>query len=441
MNDKRPTLASMTATAAALIFSLWLSPSGAAAQDAGRGGALRVFLDCNTFRCDSTYFRTEIDWVNWVRDRTLAQIHLIVTSTQTGGGGSVFTLEFIGQGDLDDDDDQLRLTTASTDTDDEVVRALTSTIAAGLARYSAAIGRPAVFEITGIAGSDGPDPARLAGTDQVDDPWNFWVFEVGGDFDIEGEETESERRYSASFEASRTTPMWKFEFEADGSQRRDERELGSGETIVDERTDWGTDVLLAYTLAEHWSLGFIAGAGASTSRNQRFGADAAAAIEYSFFPYEEAPRQSLTARYDLRVQHFEWEEETIYFKTAETRPQQRLRLELFQRQPWGESRLSLDASQFLHDLERWSVSLSGGLEFRILRGLNLDVRGGVAFIEDQLFISREGLTDEEILLGRFQRPTDFTYELSMGLSYEFGSIYNNVVNNRFTTRRFRGGFF
>ena len=36
-----------------------------------------------------------------------------------------------------------------------------------------------------------------------------------------------------------------------------------------------------------------------------------------------------------------------------------------------------------------------------------------------------------IFLGRFDRPTDFTYEFSIGLSFEFGSIFNNVVNNRF----------
>jgi len=102
-------------------------------------------------------------------------------------------------------------------------------------------------------------------------------------------------------------------------------------------------------------------------------------------------------------------------------------------------RLSIDGSQFLHDPGLWSVSLSGGLEFRIFRGLNLDVNGDLEFIEDQIFISREGLTDEEILLGRFERPTDMTYELGVGLSFEFGSIFNNVVNNRFDSRDFGGG--
>lgn len=441
----RPSSSIIRTVAAAVLFSLApLAAHGAAGaqQDPGgtRDDALRVFLDCNTFQCDSDYFRTEIDWVNWVRDRTLAHVHLIVTSTQTGGGGSRFTLDFIGLEELEGDDDELQLTAGSTDTEDEVVRALTSTIAAGLARYSAAIGRPAAFVIEAIEGAE-VDPDELVSSDQVDDPWNFWVFRVSADVDFEDEDTESERQYSASFDASRTTPVWKFEFDARGSSSRDERELGDGEVIVDERTNWNTDFLLAYSVADHWSLGVIAGAGASTRRNQRFGADVAGAIEYSFFPYEEAPRQSLTARYDLRAQHYDWEEETIYFQTEETRPQHQLRIQLFQRQPWGESRLSIDGSQFLHDFARWSVSLSGGLEFRILRGLRLDVNGSLEFLEDQLFISREGLTDEEILLGRFDRPTDRTYEFRVGLSYEFGSIFNNVVNNRFTSRSFGRGFF
>jgi hypothetical protein len=99
----------------------------------------------------------------------------------------------------------------------------------------------------------------------------------------------------------------------------------------------------------------------------------------------------------------------------------------------------VDGSQFLHDLGLWSVSLSGDLEFRIFRGLNLEVGGNVNFIEDQIFLSREGLSDEDILLGRFERPTDKSYQLFVGISYEFGSIFNNVVNNRFDSRNFGGG--
>ena len=110
-------------------------PTDAQGQtDAVRQGALRVFLDCDGQGCDDDRFRTDIDWVSWVRDRTLAQVHLIVTSNQMGGGGNQYTLDFIGLQDLAGDDDQLPLTTLSTDTQDEIVTALTRVIAAGLAR-------------------------------------------------------------------------------------------------------------------------------------------------------------------------------------------------------------------------------------------------------------------------------------------------------------------
>jgi len=435
---RRSALAAAGMVALALTVSPGTTPLSAQERAGARQDALHVFLDCNTFRCDSEYFRTDIDFVNWVRDRTLAQVHLIVTSQQTGGGGQVFILDFIGREELEDDDDQLQVTTPSTATEAEQLEVITGAMAAGLARYSAAIGQPVAYVITG---ADRPEveTGEIVSADEVDDPWNFWVFEVGADLDVEGEESERERRYSADFEASRTTETWKFELDARGSTSRDERDFEDRETVVDERTNWNTDFLLAYTLADHWSLGTIAGAGASTRRNQDFGADAAVALEYSFFPYVEAPRRSLTARYDLRVQYFDWEDETIFMETSETRPQHELNLQLFQRQPWGELRASLEGSQFLHDLGLWSASLSGGLEFRIFRGLNLDVNGDISLIEDQLFISAEGLTDEEILLGRFERPTDFTYEFRMGLSFEFGSIFNNVVNNRFDSLGF-GGF-
>jgi len=42
-----------------------------------------------------------------------------------------------------------------------------------------------------------------------------------------------------------------------------------------------------------------------------------------------------------------------------------------------------------------------------------------------------GATTEEILLHRKELETQYQYYISFGLSYTFGSIYNNVVNPRF----------
>jgi hypothetical protein len=59
-----------------------------------RTDALRVFLDCGP--CDENYLRTEITFINYVRDRKEADVHVLVTTQPTGGGGTEYTLKFIG---------------------------------------------------------------------------------------------------------------------------------------------------------------------------------------------------------------------------------------------------------------------------------------------------------------------------------------------------------
>lgn len=80
----------------------------------------------------------------------------------------------------------------------------------------------------------------------------------------------------------------------------------------------------------------------------------------------------------------------------------------------------------------------GETEIRLFRGFTLDLEGDVSAIRDQIFLPRRGSTDEEILLRRRQLATDYEYELSIGITYTFGSIFNNIVNSRFAGSS--GGF-
>ena len=52
-----------------------------------------------------------------------------------------------------------------------------------------------------------------------------------------------------------------------------------------------------------------------------------------------------------------------------------------------------------------------------------------------------GATDEEVLLRRRQLETSFTYFVSAGFTYRFGSIFNNIVNPRFGGAGGGEGFF
>ena len=57
--------------------------------------AVKVFLDVP--RWDQDYIKTEIDFVNYVRDRKEAQVHIMILEQRTGSGGTEHTLIFTGQ--------------------------------------------------------------------------------------------------------------------------------------------------------------------------------------------------------------------------------------------------------------------------------------------------------------------------------------------------------
>jgi hypothetical protein len=57
--------------------------------------------------------------------------------------------------------------------------------------------------------------------------------------------------------------------------------------------------------------------------------------------------------------------------------------------------------------------------------------GQLQLLRDQLYLAKGGATQEEILLQRLQLSTSYSYFVGIGLSYTFGSIFNNVVNPRF----------
>jgi hypothetical protein len=82
--------------------------------------------------------------------------------------------------------------------------------------------------------------------------------------------------------------------------------------------------------------------------------------------------------------------------------------------------------------------LFGDIEIRLFRGFFLSLRGNTSLVRDQLFLEAGEVPDEEILLRRRELATDYQYSFRVGITYSFGSIYNNVVNSRFAGAS--GGF-
>jgi hypothetical protein len=121
----------------------WTAPGGAqeaAPQQEAR--ALRVYLDCSGRRrgiCNLDLYRQEITFVNWVREPQDAQALVILTSQDTGGG-TRYTLDFLGQDGLDGMEDRLTYDALVTDVEDETAQGLVQTLRLGLVRYITAAG-------------------------------------------------------------------------------------------------------------------------------------------------------------------------------------------------------------------------------------------------------------------------------------------------------------
>ena len=391
----------------------------------------RMFFDCDGRNCRSDYYRTEITFVNWVRLPEDSDVHVIMTSEQTGAGGRQYQIDLMGVGAYSGYEDQMLIQTLPTDTEREALDEISHALAVGLARFAAISGFGDVVRVIPTE-SPGLDPgARLVSEEEVDDPWNLWVFRINGSANFDGEETRNTRRIDGSFSASRVTPTWKMSFRGNVNNNRREIELQDQDDFVDDRTDWGFNQLIVYSLAENWSVGLQGEVRRIVRFNQDLRFEMTPAVEYSFFPYEEATRRALTAFYKIGPAYRDYIETTAFGEEAETRWEQSLELEFSQRQPWGDASIRITGSHFLHDFDLYNLRMNGNVDYRIVRGISVNVRGNVGWVNDQIYLSAGGATDAEALLNLRQRNQDFTYSMRVGFSIQFGSIFNNVVNNRF----------
>ncbi len=389
--------------------------------------AIRVFMDCQTF-CDFDHTRRAITYINWVRERQDAAVHLLITSQTTGGGGREFILRFIGLGTFQGVDDEIKFTTLQTDTDDDMRKAMTQRIGLGLARYVARAGGSVANDIEVTVTRPG---AAATQVQQPSDPWNYWVFRISANGFLHGESQRRADRISGNVRASRVTEQWKFNAEVGGNRFHQRQELPDSTAVTSTTSSYNSRMLLAKSLGPHWSAGVMARGLRSTRSNYDLLATVSPEIEYNIFPYSESSKRQLVFVYAAGLAYANYTDTTIYDKLIETRPYQQFTAAIETVQPWGQIEAELVASTYLDDFSRNRVSVGGGFEVRIVRGLNFNMFGQYSRVRDQLSLLKAGLSDEDVLLQLKELATGYFYFIEMGLSFSFGSKFNNVVNPRF----------
>ena len=420
-----------------LVLAAAATPFPAAAQDTtATSRPLRVFLDCED--CDFDHLRREIRFVDYVRQPADAELHVLVTSQQTGAGGDRFTFFFIGQARFAGRQDTLAVTIAPDATDSEERDALTNTLAVGLVSYAARTDLVSGLRI-GFEGGD--EQEREERQTPVNDPWNLWVFRAGLSTTLQGESTQREINLDGSLSASRTTEILKMDFGVNGdyTSERIEGEDEDEETRTFVRRNYSADALVVRSLGPHWSAGLYAAAESASRLNQDLTLEFSPALEFNVYPYDESSRRQILFTYRVGPYYANYEEVTLFGKTSEVLGQQALEISAAIQQPWGEMNGSLEGSNFFHDFGLHRIELFAGMDVRLFRGFSLELDGNIARIKDQIYLRAAGLTPEEILLGLRERGTDYEYELDVGFSYSFGSVFNNVVNPRLRLNQGGGG--
>lgn len=398
-------------------------------------GAVRVFYDCQARGCDDQFVRTELPWVAWVRDRMLADVHLLVSTLRAGNGGTEYTITVLGVGKNAGRVDTLRHTSLPNDADDRIRRDLVRLYGVGLARYAVAtpVGRRLAVSFAG-GGTN-----RQASPQSLRDPWNAWIFRVGLNGNGLAEQRQQDYSVGGSLAANRIVARSRVTLGVEGSYREQDFTLRDGSRSVNVLRAYGGSALVVRALDDHWSIGGKANANASDFLNEDLAARVAPAVEWNLFPWAEATRRQLTLLYSLGVSHYDFQQITIYDRTRQTNPDHQLIVATSARQPWGSVNVTATGTQFLNEPRFYNLRIGGFVGLRIAKGLQIDVGGNAERVRDQIFLARAGLTDDQILARQRALATGYRVQGFLRASYTFGSIYNTVVNPRFESLGSSGG--
>jgi hypothetical protein len=204
-----------------------------------------------------------------------------------------------------------------------------------------------------------------------------------------------------------------------------------GQKIYSGNNSKNINSLLVKSISDHWSLGGSLFLGSSKYNNDKLNLRMMPGIEYDLFPYSQSTRRQLRMLYSIGYNFVNYYDTTIYNKISENYPSHSIDIAYEVVQKWGSIEVSLDYTNCLQKWSLYNISNNLFMNLRVFKGLSVNIGGGASLIHDQLGLVKGGATKEEILLRRKEIATSFDYFVSFGLSFTFGSIYNNVVNPRF----------
>jgi hypothetical protein len=386
---------------------------------------IKVFIDCsNGGECFPSYIRQEIPIVDFVRDRQDADVHVIVTTLYNTTSSAQYSLQFAGRNGYAKFNDTLQYTVPPAANDDTKRTLFVSKIKLGLIPFLCKTMQCENISVQFIQNEEGIKKMSEK------DPWNAWVFQLSANGYMNG----SQNYFSGSayFNVSADKETEKIRTNIYFSNSEQIQKYNDGTTTYKYSfLDHNVGFKHIQKLDAHWGLGIGADATNSLFSNLRYQVNATARAEYSLFPYKHFNTKRWVFVYSLGPVYNDYYDSTIYLKKHELVFQQSLGSIFSYIQPWGAANLGVFWSNYLDDFKKNNLSLNGALQFKIAKGLNFAIWGNYSFVHDQINIRKGDVDLNQLLVKNRELLSSFDYNLGVGISYRFGSKFNNTVNPAF----------
>ena len=394
---------------------------------------LKVFIDCHT-GCDLTFIRSEINIVDFLLDRQAADVHVLITDQNTGGGGDEYQLIFFGQNQFKNMTDTIKFVNEPNATDFEERVLLLNYLKLGLAPYVAKtkMGKEVDIKMKTEKLTDSAKSSAL----KAKDPWNYWIFRTGIFGSINEEESVKESSFNGNISASRITEETKLVFQLNGGKNKTIFEYEDDSTGVIQKEiirndNYNFSHSLIKSINNNWSWGYEAGLSRSTRSNNKRRTIFRTGVEYNIFPYKEVNTKYFTIAYILDVRHNSYIDSTLYDKTNETLFGHSIESNMAFNQKWGTIEMGLEYHNYFHKWRILNLEAYLELEIRITGGLSVSVYTFGELLRDQIYLPKEKASLEDVLTRRRELESGYRFGTHFGINYRFGSKLNNFVNPRF----------
>lgn len=367
-------------------------------------------------------------------DRQAADVHVLINDQNTGGGGDQYQLIFFGQNQFKNMVDTIRFINNADNTDFEERELLIKYLKLGLVPYLTRLNAVNNISISMKAKEEDGKTDSSVST-PIKDPWNYWVFRTGLFGYVRGDEVYRSSSLNVSISASRITEELKLGVEINAGKNKDSYELedsvGNKEKIVTKNNNYNFGHYLVKSINDHWSVGYQTGMFRSTFSNNKNRLLFETGIEYNIFPYKLVNTKFFTFSYTFDVRRNIYFDTTLYNKTKETLWGHGLNSKFKFNQKWGSISIGAKYHGFLHNWKYFNLGIDGEFDIRITGGLSFNIYTSAELTRDQLYLPKEGASQQEVLTRQRQLASGYNFFTHFGINYRFGSKLNNFVNPRF----------